>query len=210
MPLEFQKMLCFISNKTHRLCSISCFKAMETYCPRLELPVSRYPFFSERDCSMSVLAIGIRAFKNKHRICLQTLQNSFPSQTMKSSPGNCRIRSCNGTFEFTVSLLPRRLYLPEVDCTDRSLAIDEADTILAEEEKDFPAYHSYLFFPLVLVRHVTETDNLHTSTQHKYTSNITHKQSKQTGNNRNYKTLGLFILLRAEIWISVMKHDRKC
>ena len=102
---------------------------METYCPRFELPVSRYPFFSERDLSMSVLAIGIRAFKNKHRICLQALQNSFPSLTMKSSPGNCRIRSRNGTFEFTVSLLPRRLYLPEVDYTDRSLAIDEADTI---------------------------------------------------------------------------------
>ena len=116
------------------------------YCPRFELPVSRYPFFSKRDRSMSVLAIGIRAFKKKkHRICLQALQNSFPSLTMKSSSGNCRIRSCNGTFEFTVSLLPRRLYLPEVDCTDRSLAIDEVDTILAEEEKDFPAYHLYFF-----------------------------------------------------------------
>ena len=65
----------------------------------------------------------------------------------------------------------------------------------------------------MLVRHVTETDNLHTQvTQHKYTSNTTQKQSKQTEfteNNQNCKTLGLFILLSAEIWITVMKNDRK-
>ena len=67
------------------------------------------------------------------------------------------------------------------------------------------------FFPLVLVHHVTEADNLHTQvTQHKYTSNTTHKQSKQTENSQNCKTLGLFILLSAEIWITVMKNDRKC
>ena len=35
-----------------------------------------------------------------------------------------------------------------------------ADAILAEQEKELPADHPY---PLVLVRHVTETDNLHTS-----------------------------------------------
>ena len=128
---------------------------------------------------------------------------------MKFSSGNCRTRSCNGTF--TVSLLPRRLYLPEVDCSDRSLAIDEVDAILAEQQKDLPAYHPHLSLPLVLVRHVTETDNLHTQvTQHKYTSNTMHKQSKQTENNPNYKTLELFILLRAEIWITVRKNDRKC
>ena len=88
-----------------------------------------------------------------NRICLQTLQNSFPSLTMKFSSGNCRTRSCNGTF--TVSLFPRRLYLPEVDCSDRSLAIDDgtglsckfvADAILAEQEKELPADHPYPFF----------------------------------------------------------------
>ena len=67
------------------------------------------------------------------------------------------------------------------------------------------------FFPLVLVRHVTETDNLHTQvTQHKYTtntSNTTHKQSKQTENNQNCETLGLFNFLSAEIWITIMKND---
>ena len=79
-----------------------------------------------------------------------------------------------------------------------------------EQENELPADNPY-FFPLVLVRHVTETDNLHTQvTQHKYTtntSNITHKQSKQTENNKNCETLGLFILLSAEIWITVMKND---
>ena len=84
--------------------------------------------------------------------CLQALQNSFPSLTMKFSSGNCRTHSCNGTF--TVSLFPRRLYLPEVDCSDRSLAIDDgtglsckfvADAILAEQEKELPVDHPYLF-----------------------------------------------------------------
>ena len=56
---------------------------------------------------------------------------------------------------------------------------------------------------------VTETGNLHTQV-HKYTSNTTHKQSEQTENNQNCKTLGLFILLSAEIWITVMKNDTKC
>ena len=70
---------------------------------------------------------------------------------------------------------------------------------------------THTFFPLMLVRHVTETDNLHSRvTQHKYTSNTTHKQSKQTENNQNCETLGLFNLLSAEIWITVMKNDRKC
>jgi len=56
-----------------------------------------------------------------------------------------------------------------------------------------------------------ETDNLHTQvTQLKYTSNTTHKQSKQTESNQNCKTLGLFILLSAEIWVTVMKNGRKC
>ena len=72
--------------------------------------------------------------------------------TMFSS-GNCCTRSCNGTF--TVSLFPRRLYLPEVDCSDRSLGIDDgtglsckfvADAILAVLEKELPADHSCLFF----------------------------------------------------------------
>ena len=96
--------------------------------------------------------------------------------------GNCRTRSCNGTF--TVSLFPRRLYLPEVDCSDRSLAILDdgtglsckfvADAILAEQEKELPADHPYLF-----------SVGVHTQvTQHKYTSNTTHKQSKQTENNQ--------------------------
>ena len=81
-----------------------------------------------------------------------------------------------------------------------------ADAILAEQEKGLPADHPYLFFPLVLVRHVTETDNLHTQgAQHKHTGNTTHKQSKQTENNQHCETLGLFILLSAEIWITVMK-----
>ena len=113
---------------------------------------------------------------------------------MKFSSGNYRPRSCNGT----VLLFPRRLHLPEVDCSDRSLAIDDgtglssvsrksvADAILAEQEKELPADHPYLFFPLVLVRLVSETDNLHTQvTQHKYTtntSNTMHKQSEQTEN----------------------------
>ena len=52
---------------------------------------------------------------------------------------------------FIVSLFPRRLYLPEVDCSDRSLAKDDgaglsckfvADAILAEEEKELPADHT--------------------------------------------------------------------
>ena len=89
------------------------------------------------------------------RICLQALQNSFPSLTMKFSSGNCRTRSCNDTF--TVLLFSRRLYLPEVDCSDRSLAIDDgtglssvscksvADAILAEQEKELPAGHLCLF-----------------------------------------------------------------
>ena len=55
-----------------------------------------------------------------------------------------------------------------------------------------------------------ETDNLHTQvTQHKYTRNTTHKQSKQTENNHNCKTLGLFPLLSDEIWITVMKSEKK-
>lgn len=97
---------------------------------------------------------------------------------MKFSSGNCRTRSCNGTF--TVSLFPRRLYLPEVDSSDRSLAIDDgtglsckfvADAILAEQEKELTADHPDLF-----------SVGLHTQvTQHKYT---THKQSKQTENNQ--------------------------
>ena len=70
------------------------------------------------------------------------------------------------------------------------------------------------FYSLVLVPHVTKTDNLHTQvTQQKYTtntSNTTHKQSKQTENNHNCETLGLFILLSAEIWITVMRNDWKC
>ena len=115
------------------------------------------------------------------RISLQALQNSFPSLTMRFSSGNCRTRSCNGTF--TVSLFPRRLYLPEVDCSDRSLAINDgtglsckfvADAILAEQEKELPADHPYLF-----------SVGVHAQvTQHKYTSNTTHKQSKQTENNQ--------------------------
>ena len=60
-------------------------------------------------------------------------------------------------------------------CNDRYLAIDDgtglssasckfvADAILAEQENELPADHPYHFFPLLLVRHVTETDNLHTS-----------------------------------------------
>ena len=76
-----------------------------------------------------------------------------------------------------------------------------------EQEKELPADNP-CFFPLVLVRHVTETDSLHTQVkQHKYT---THKQSRQTENNQNCETLGLFILLSAEIWITVMKNDWKC
>lgn len=76
----------------------------------------------------------------------------FEALTMKFSSGNCRTRSCNGTF--ALSLFPRRLYLPEVDCSDRSLAIDDgaglsrkfmADAILAEQEKELPADHPYLF-----------------------------------------------------------------
>ena len=83
--------------------------------------------------------------------------------------------------------------------------------------KTFPAKRksypltTHTFYPLVLVRHVTETDNLHTQvTQHKYTTNTrktTHKQSRQTENNQSCETLGLFILLSAEIWITVMKND---
>jgi len=59
------------------------------------------------------------------------------------------------------------------------------------------------------VRHVTETDNVHTQvTQHEYTSNTTYKQWKQTEfteNNQNCKTLRLFIRLSAETWITFMK-----
>ena len=125
---------------------------------------------------------------------------------MKFSSRNCRTRSCNGNF--TESLFPRRLYLPKVDCSDRSLAIDDgtglscklvADAILAEQEEELPVDHHTFFSPLVFVSHVTETDNLHTQvTQHKYTSSTTHKQSKQTENNQNCETLGLFIFLSAE------------
>ena len=142
------------------------------------------------------------------RICLQALQNSFPSLTMKFWSGNCCTRSCNGTF--TVLLFPCRLYLPEVDCSDRSLAIDDGTGLSSVSCKSV----ADAFFPLVLVRHVTETDNLHTQvTQHKNTtntSNTTHKQSKQSENNQNCETLGLFIFLSAEIWITVMKNDWKC
>ena len=78
------------------------------------------------------------------------------------------------------------------------------------KRKSYPLT-THTFFPLVLVRHVTETDNLHTQvTQHKYITNTrktTHKQSKQTENNQNCETLGLFILLSAEIWITVLKND---
>ena len=54
-------------------------------------------------------------------------------------------------------VIARRLYLPEVDCSDRSLAIDDgtglssvscksvADAILAEQEKELPAGHLCLF-----------------------------------------------------------------
>ena len=54
-----------------------------------------------------------------------------------------------------MSLFPRHLYLPEVDCSDRSLGIDDgtglslkfvADAILAVLEKELPADHSCLFF----------------------------------------------------------------
>ncbi len=115
------------------------------------------------------------------RISLQALQNSFPSLTMRFSSGNCRTRLCNGTV--TVSLFSRRLYLPEVDCRDRSLAIDDgtglsykfvADAILAEQKKELPA-DPHTFFSV----------GVHTQvTRHKYTSNTTHKQSKQTENNQ--------------------------
>ena len=43
---------------------IPCFKTVETYCPRWELPVSRQLFFSNIDRSMSILPIGIPTFKN--------------------------------------------------------------------------------------------------------------------------------------------------
>ena len=82
------------------------------------------------------------------RIFLQ----AFPSLTIKFSSGNCRARSCNGTL--TVSLFPRRLCLPEVDCSDQSLAIDGgtglsckfvADAIFAQKEKELPSDQSYFF-----------------------------------------------------------------
>ena len=47
----------------------------------------------------------------------------FEALTMKFSSGNCHTRSCDGIF--TLLLFPRRLYLPEVDCSNRSLAIED-------------------------------------------------------------------------------------
>ena len=79
----------------------------------------------------------------------------------------CHLNSKNALFYFkqnvqtltlyahTVLLFPRRLYLPEVDCSDRSLVIDDgtglscksiADAILTEQEKELPADHPYFFF----------------------------------------------------------------
>ena len=95
---------------------------------------------------------------------------------MKFSSGNCRIRSCNGTF--TVSLFPRRLYLPEVDCirSDRSLVIVDgtgrsckfvADAILAKQEKELPADHPYPFFS------VGVSTSCNGNRQSKHTSNTT-------------------------------------
>ena len=84
------------------------------------------------------------------------------------------------------------------------------NTILAEQEKELPADRPYLF-PFGSStscngnRQSTHTSN--TTQVPNNTSNTTHKQSKQTENNQNCETLGLFILLSAEIWITVMKND---
>ena len=54
-------------------------------------------------------------------------------------------------------------------------------------------FSRYEIFPLVLVRHVTETDK-HNTTQHKKHN----AQTVETDNNQNFETLGLLILLGAE------------
>ena len=44
--------------------SVSCLRMRNIYCPRLELPVRRYPFFSRRGRRVSILWIGITALRN--------------------------------------------------------------------------------------------------------------------------------------------------
>ena len=44
--------------------SVSCLKMRDMYCPRLELPVRRYQFFSRRGRRVSILWIGILALRN--------------------------------------------------------------------------------------------------------------------------------------------------
>ena len=128
--LSFDLQLCSLLKASTMVCSLS-----------LDFFIFCFPSwcFLDETCTFRTLFFV-------DRICLQALQNSFPSLTMKFSSGNYRPRSCNGT----VLLFPRRLHLPEVDCSDRSLAIDDgtglssvsrksvADAILAEQEKELP------------------------------------------------------------------------
>ena len=121
------------------------------------------------------------------RICLQALQNGFPSLTMKFSSGNCCTRSCNCTF--TVLLFPRRLYLPEVECSDRSLAIDDGLVYLASlwpmpswlsKRKSYPlTTHTFFSVGVSLScngnRHPTHTSNTTQVAQRTNTRNRTIK-----------------------------------
>ena len=76
--MSLMKPTCPGISNSFLICSISCIKAMETYCPRFELPISRYPFLSKRDRSMFVLTNGIQelhrfvAFYIKYKIKLET------------------------------------------------------------------------------------------------------------------------------------------
>ena len=116
----------------------------------------------------------------------------------------CHLNSKNALFYFKQNVQTLTLYA-------QYLASPSPTPSWLSKRKSYPLTTHTFFSPLVLVRHVTETDNLRTQvTQHKYTtntSNTTHKQSKQTENNQNCETLGLFILLSAEIWITVMNND---
>ena len=57
---------------------------------------------------------------NSYNICSYQQQDLSTSIAKQLSFSN---NECDGTF--TVLLFPRRLYLPEVECSDRSLAIDD-------------------------------------------------------------------------------------
>ena len=84
-----------------------------------------------------------------------------------------------------------------------------ADAILAEQEKELPANHPYLFSVGVSTSCNGNRQSTHPSNTTQVHSQVTlHAQTVE--NNQNCEILGLFILLSTEIWITVMKNDGKC